>query len=218
MPAKHPSSPIRPVSSAHLPVWLALFVVVALTAMVALGRSTPRPAARQPKRPPAHVVTIRKRAGPPVVATDALDPHGRPVTVACNTCHTTKPPNPELRLGQKLALFHQKVTGKHGDLACASCHNPGDGYSSLRLANGRAVPFSEVMQLCAQCHGPQYRDYLRGAHGGMTGYWDLTRGPRVRNNCVDCHAPHAPRYPIVRPARGPGDVPADGSAGRAGHD
>jgi hypothetical protein len=61
------------------------------------------------------------------------------------------------------------------------------------------------MRLCAQCHGPQYRDYQNGAHGGMTGNWDLSKGGRVRNNCIDCHDPHAPRYPTVTPSRGPND-------------
>jgi formate-dependent nitrite reductase cytochrome c552 subunit len=61
------------------------------------------------------------------------------------------------------------------------------------------------MQLCAQCHGPQYRDYRHGAHGGMAGHWDLAKGGRVRNNCIDCHDPHSPKYPTVRPAGGPLD-------------
>ena len=59
------------------------------------------------------------------------------------------------------------------------------------------------MTLCAQCHGPQFRDYQHGAHGGMTGYWDLTKGGRMRNNCIDCHDPHAPKYPTVTPGPRP---------------
>ena len=86
-----------------------------------------------------------------------------------------------------------------------SCHNAAEGYGSLRLADGKSLPYSEVMTLCAQCHGPQYRDYLHGAHGGMTGHWDLTKGGRYRNNCIDCHDSHAPKYPTVMPAAGPND-------------
>jgi formate-dependent nitrite reductase cytochrome c552 subunit len=63
----------------------------------------------------------------------------------------------------------------------------------------------EAMRLCAQCHGPQYRDYKRGSHGGMTGHWDLSRGERTRNNCVDCHDPHAPAYPGTTPVLPPRD-------------
>ena len=52
----------------------------------------------------------------------------------------------------------------------------------------------EALTLCSQCHGPQRRDYDHGAHGGMTGYWDRSRGGRQRNHCVDCHDPHQPAY------------------------
>jgi predicted CXXCH cytochrome family protein len=94
-----------------------------------------------------------------------------------------------------------------------ACHNPADNYATLRLADGTALAFSESMQLCAQCHGPQYRDYQRGSHGGMTGYWDLRRGPRVRNHCQHCHDPHAPQFPKVLPVAEPRDrfPPAQGN-------
>jgi formate-dependent nitrite reductase cytochrome c552 subunit len=143
--------------------------------------------------------------GPPVVNTGSVDAAGRPVTISCGTCHTTNAPNPQARLGTDLTRFHQGLKSAHGNLACVACHNPAEGYGSLRLADGASLPYPEVMQLCAQCHGPQYRDYQHGSHGGMTGHWDLTRGGRLRNNCVDCHDPHAPKYPTVRPADGPRD-------------
>jgi hypothetical protein len=181
---------------------------VAVELRKAVGRS-PQPAAVAPPDVPAgrplHSVEVRKPAGPPVVKTGVTDRQGNPVTIACNTCHASKPPNPDARLGKDLEFFHQGLTGHHGNLTCGSCHNPADGYASLRLADGRSVPYPEVMQLCAQCHGPQYRDYQHGAHGGMAGHWDLTTGGRTRNNCVDCHDPHAPKYPKLQPAQGPRD-------------
>jgi formate-dependent nitrite reductase cytochrome c552 subunit len=152
-----------------------------------------------------HPVVVRTSHGPHGVPVGTFDEKGRPVTIACATCHATKPANVEARLGSPLAQFHQGLVGKHGTLSCTSCHNPADGYASLRLADGKRVSHSEVMTLCAQCHGPQFRDYQHGAHGGMTGHWDLTKGGRVRNNCIDCHDPHAPKYPTVSPARGPND-------------
>jgi formate-dependent nitrite reductase cytochrome c552 subunit len=102
--------------------------------------------------------------------------------------------------------FHQAVTSQfaHGKISCLSCHDPND-YDRLRLADGQAVPYTEVMTLCGQCHGPQTRDYAHGAHGGMNGYWDLSRGPRTRNNCVDCHDPHAPQFPDMQPTFKPRD-------------
>lgn len=158
--------------------------------------------------PPAgerHSVAVRKPVGRPTVPLGVCDEKGNPLSVACATCHATKPANADAKLGTPLSQFHQGLIGKHGSLSCTSCHNPTDGYASLRLADGKGVPYSEVMTLCAQCHGPQARDYQRGAHGGMTGYWDLTAGGRVRNTCIECHDPHAPKYPTVQPARGPHD-------------
>jgi hypothetical protein len=155
-------------------------------------------------------VTIRKPAGPPRVE---LGPHGalgghdltgKPVTVACSTCHAARPPNIASRGSADLDEFHQNLTFAHGQVTCLSCHNPRN-YDTLHLADGSSVEYSEVMTLCAQCHGPKTRDYQHGAHGGMSGYWDLSRGPRTRNSCVDCHAPHAPRFPAMKPTFKPRD-------------
>lgn len=151
-----------------------------------------------------HQVTIHHTAAPGI-PTGTFDEKGRALSVACATCHTTKAASFESKLGTPLTQFHQGLIGRHGNLSCASCHNTDQGYASLRLADGKDVPYTEVRILCAQCHGPQFRDYEHGAHGGMTGHWDLTKGGRVRNTCTDCHAPHAPKYPTVIPARGPND-------------
>ncbi|QDS98792.1 hypothetical protein [Adhaeretor mobilis] len=149
-------------------------------------------------------VTIRKPSGPPRLDLGAVDSQGKPVTVACSTCHTTRPSNLAIRSPTDLKEFHQSMEFAHGNVSCLSCHNPED-YDSLRLADGRRVEFTEVMTLCAQCHGTQTRDYRHGAHGGMNGHWDLSRGPRVRNNCVDCHDPHAPSFPSMNPTFKPRD-------------
>ena len=53
--------------------------------------------------------------------------------------------------------------------------------------------------------GPQRRDYDHGAHGGMQGYWDLRRGPRTRNHCVECHDVHSPAFGAFRPMPAPRD-------------
>ena len=65
----------------------------------------------------------------------------------------------------------------------------------LRLADGSMVEYSEVLTLCSQCHSKQADSFAHGAHGGMNGFWDLTRGTQMKNNCIDCHDPHAPKYP-----------------------
>lgn len=137
-----------------------------------------------------------------VVDTPVPDANGTPVGVACVTCHGPDPASAwAARPG---APFHTGVELRHGDVTCASCHDAEDR-GLLRLADGRTVELADVMTLCAQCHGPQTRDWRRGSHGGMTGYWDLRRGPRDRNNCVDCHAPHTPAYERALPVFPPAD-------------
>ncbi len=183
--------------------WLIPFAVLA--AGCARQSATPSQEAPSPEPTDRHPVVIRTPAGPMGVPTGTFDEKGRPVSIGCATCHATKPADAQAKLGTPLEKFHQGLVGQHGSLSCTSCHNPADGYATFRLADGKSVPHAEVMTLCAQCHGPQYRDYQNGAHGGMTGYWDLTKGGRVRNNCVHCHDPHAPKYPTVQPVHKPND-------------
>jgi formate-dependent nitrite reductase cytochrome c552 subunit len=149
-------------------------------------------------------VTIHHPDGPPRVATGETDPRGQPVTVSCVSCHSNLPPKPLTDSGEALSEFHQGLEFRHGQLTCLSCHHA-DDYNRLRFADGRPLEFSRVQALCAQCHAPQARDYERGAHGGMQGYWDLTRGPRTRKNCIDCHDPHAPAFPRMIPSFRPLD-------------
>ena len=156
-------------------------------------------------------VYISRPSRAPRVETSVVDSLGRPVTVSCSSCHATREPNYDNNRSSQLEVFHQNLTFKHGQLSCLSCHNP-DNYDQLRRADGRALQYPQVMALCGQCHGPQARDYARGSHGGMTGYWDRSKGPRNRNNCVDCHDAHAPAYPKVRPVFPPKDRFAPASA------
>lgn len=149
-------------------------------------------------------VVARKPTGPPRVFTGLKDVHGNPVTVACSTCHSTRPPNHANKTLSDLNEFHGSLSIHHGSLSCLSCHNSND-YDSLKLADGSRVEFTDVMTLCAQCHGPQMRDFEHGVHGGMNGYWDLNQGPQTRNNCVDCHQPHVPRFPKMLPDFKPRD-------------
>jgi len=214
-----PTSPTGETRPRLLWRWLGgigLVIAVGLLAAgwVALGgnrgheTTEPTPPATQPASPPlaaSGFTTIRKPTGAPAIKSGIRDEKGREVVIACAVCHTTKPANLDAKLGTPLTAFHQGLIGKHGSLSCVSCHNPAEGYGSLRLADGKLVPYTEVMTLCAQCHGPQFRDYQHGAHGGMNGFWDLNKGGRVRNNCVDCHDAHAPKYPTVAPAPGPND-------------
>jgi hypothetical protein len=125
--------------------------------------------------------------------------------VECVTCHGAGLHGATLAAeGTEGEPVHGDVKLAHGALTCESCHSPGDR-ATLRLANGDKLAFADAMTLCAQCHGVQTRDWRRGSHGGMNGYWDLRRGERVRNHCVDCHDPHAPAYKPVRAVFPPRD-------------
>jgi hypothetical protein len=195
-------------------------------------RTAPRPAGPvvvQPVGPattafpgPGEVVYRRPGGHPSVTA--QVD--GKPVQIACMTCHTTRTPNPANARSEDLDLFHQGLQVAHGAslrpggegfahgqpvatsegtaFSCLTCHDATD-YGRLHLANGTPVPFTEAMTLCAQCHGPQLRDYQHGAHGGMNGFWDLSAGGRIRNTCTSCHDPHAPRFQRMTPMPPPRD-------------
>ena len=184
-----------------LATWLIYQSFVDPTAGVIVAETQHKPNDAQKSM---HPVYIRKPNAPPTIATDEVDFHGNPVSLPCSTCHTDKPPNPATQSAEELDQFHKGLEYRHGNLTCLSCHNPSN-YNELRKADGTALKFQEVMQLCAQCHGTQARDYHNGSHGGMAGFWDLRKGARVRNNCIDCHDPHAPAYSAVMPVFPPRD-------------
>jgi hypothetical protein len=124
--------------------------------------------------------------------------------VGCDSCHSLGPVRRLPEAMQELTAFHQGLQLQHGELRCAACHAEGQS-PRLHLADGRSLERANAIELCRQCHGPQFRDYQHGAHGGMAGYWDLKQGPRTRNHCVDCHDPHSPAVGQVWPADGPKD-------------
>ena len=151
-------------------------------------------------------VIVQHPPGLGMVDTDQVDVNGAVVGVSCATCHGRAARESLAERAGAPADFHRGITLEHGGgrLLCASCHDPEDR-TKLRLADGRRLRMDQVMELCAQCHGSQHRDFQHGAHGGSRGYWDLTKGPRFRNSCVACHAAHDPVYPPVRPAPAPND-------------
>jgi hypothetical protein len=178
---------------------------------LALAGCAPSPTRVSPA-PPAdaslYPVTVHTPSSLRAIEGTTRDLAGRPTEVACATCHATFDPAPQLPDGPaNLGGPHAGMIFRHGANECRSCHDPA-GYDHLRLATGESVPMTDAMRLCAQCHGPQARDYAHGAHGGMSGHWDLRRGPRVRNHCADCHDPHAPKFPMFRPAPAPLDAPS----------
>jgi hypothetical protein len=173
--------------------------------VVVLGCRADQPQALRP--PPGArtgTVTIHTPAKLEGLATGATDALGRSLRVACATCHALLRSETLPSSTADLREFHRGLQFRHGDVSCASCHVLGD-QRSLHRADGTLIAMRDAMQLCRQCHGPQARDYDHGAHGGMTGHWDLSVGGRVRNNCVDCHDPHVPSFQPTRPVLLPRD-------------
>lgn len=198
-----------------------------VVAQVARVKPTALGAGAAPEQKPAasavgshHPVIIRKPSGPPRIELAGMDPQGRTGSVACSTCHTVRKPNLDNVSAATLDEFHQGMTFDHGKIACYACHNPGDS-NALHLADGKSVAYENVMTLCSQCHSKQAESFAHGAHGGMNGHWDLTRGPQMKNNCIDCHDPHSPTYPKMVVGFKPIDrfnAPLDDHEGAESHD
>lgn len=180
-----------------------VFAFALALAFVACGGSPP-PA--PPVAPRAG--TGAERVRPPPTAglldTDVRDHDGRPRGIACATCHGTTVVAGVAQGVEAGRAVHAGIRFAHGALDCRACHDKTEP-GRLHLADGTLLGFGDAMRLCSQCHGQQRRDYDHGAHGGMNGSWDLARGGRTRNHCLDCHAAHAPKYPQVQPAPPPRD-------------
>lgn len=156
---------------------------------------------------PFHQIQVQTPPGVGTLRTGLKDIHDNPTGIACATCHQDRQAEtgkPLIERAEDLSEFHTDIEFEHGSLSCSSCHHPEDR-DQLRLSDGQKVAFADVIELCAQCHSTQYRSYKHGAHGGMTGHWDLSQGGQVRNNCVACHSPHAPAFPTLMPAPPPRD-------------
>ena len=148
-----------------------------------------------------HPTTVHAPLTMGVVDTPVEDANGTPVGVACVTCHSADAGT--AWAAREGGPFHTGVSLEHGALSCDSCHDA--ERTGLKLADGKKREFADAMDLCAQCHGAKADAYAHGAHGGGSGHWDSRRGPKLKNHCIDCHAPHAPAYARVSPVFPPAD-------------
>ena len=127
----------------------------------------------------------------------------------CYVCHEKNKP-PVLRYDAKQNLIippeHSDIVMGHGEHGrnnnCFNCHNE-TNLEQLQTRDGRVVKFQDSPQLCGSCHGPTFEDWEAGAHGRISGYWDRKLGPFKRQDCVNCHNPHSPKFPGRKPAPGP---------------
>jgi hypothetical protein len=127
-----------------------------------------------------------------------LDVGGAPLS--CNQCHALFESGERQRLpiGQ-----HQDVVLDHGrNDNCLSCHDQADR-ELLRSSSGRIVAFEDAQLLCADCHGPTFRDWELGIHGRTMGSWDSARPEQRRLECIECHDPHAPAFDPLPTFPGP---------------
>ncbi len=114
----------------------------------------------------------------------------------CAECHKLFPARDETP--EKL-LKHAHIVLDHGiNDRCRNCHDTKDR-DRLLLHSGESIPYKRVIELCAKCHGPTYRDWQLGMHGRTNGFWDATRGEMRRLDCTECHDPHNPRVPAMDP-------------------
>jgi hypothetical protein len=182
------------------PAWS--FAVVLASCSVEPPRAADLDAARAPATAlhTEQVAVPSVLRGLPMFADDA----GVMTVTPCTTCHGAIDATPLPLTAEGIGGPHAGLTVRHGTLRCAACHEQGQR-DRLHLADGRSISMIDAMELCAQCHGPQKRDFDHGAHGGMRGYWDRRAGPRTRNHCVSCHDPHAPRFGAFAPVEGPRD-------------
>ena len=129
--------------------------------------------------------------------------------MACYSCHDEKKPvvvhldtNGTVILPEE----HRDLVLKHGrgnrNDHCFNCHDQ-KNLELLRSRDGTALKLTESSRLCGSCHGPTYRDWETGIHGRASGFWDRKRGKVVRQDCTDCHDPHAPAFPSMKPGPGP---------------
>jgi hypothetical protein len=192
----------------------ATLALVLMSAGIACTRD--EPFAPQPA-PSAKIgaVVIHEPAKLTSIETQKTDNAGRQLRVACVTCHSLREQKPHFpERAENLREFHVGLKVEHGKLACTACHvDRAGGVAKLHLADGTELATADTMRLCAQCHGPKFSQYEHGAHGGMNGYWDLSRGDRLRNHCVDCHDPHFPAFQPSRPVLPPKDRGALQSVG-----
>ncbi len=181
-----------------------------LIVLAACNRDQPDELQPRPSGTQVGIVTIHE--SPKLTSVEVpgkTDGAGRPLRVACVTCHAVRDAGGGGHFPERAAdlrEFHVGLVVDHGKLACTSCHvDRVGGAPKLHLSDGTELATSEAMRLCGQCHGSKLTQYERGAHGGMTGHWDLSRGGRTRNHCVDCHDPHVPPFQPSRPVLPPRD-------------
>jgi hypothetical protein len=121
-------------------------------------------------------------------------------TYNCNECHRVF----ESVEGRKrLIAEHTDINLNHGaNDYCFNCHHRSNR-NAYAAHDGSEIPSTQPARLCGKCHGLVYRDWENGVHGRKSGYWDGTQGNNKQLLCIQCHDPHSPKFPSLKPMPGP---------------
>jgi hypothetical protein len=172
---------------------LALFALAATLGAGLWRFSSPVAPATNVPQWATDIATIRKPSLQPQIDIVGYTYH-------CSTCHRLFPARTPT--GRSLTQ-HRDIVLKHGiNDRCLNCHHPSNR-DAFANDTGGEIPYDQPQLLCAKCHGPVYRDWSHGVHGRTNGYWDRELGPSERKLCTECHDPHVPPFPPMRPAPGP---------------
>lgn len=98
---------------------------------------------------------------------------------------------------------HERITLRHGENRfCLNCHHA-TNRNVFSDYDGSEIAESDVVRLCAKCHGTIHRDWRAGIHGRRNGYWKAAAGARSQLSCIQCHDPHEPKFPSLMPLAAP---------------
>jgi hypothetical protein len=120
---------------------------------------------------------------------------------------------------------HKDIVLSHGNNRfCLNCHHPTNRNAFVDY-DGSEIAQTDVVELCAKCHGPTYRDWQAGVHGRQNGHWNQAMGQTTKLRCIQCHDPHQPTFqsmkplpPLRYPARAAGGSARVHPAPGGGHD
>jgi len=120
----------------------------------------------------------------------------------CSECHEkdlkSKPKKSHLPFGA-----HKDMFFTHGlNLRCMNCHHA-DYPDTFTGHDGSVIPKDKPVLLCRKCHGVTYRDWKVGIHGRINSFCNAELGPSTNLACNQCHNPHHPKFPALKPMAPP---------------
>ncbi len=180
----------------------------------------PRPPAQQP---PVGLPTDTHLDKTPPRATKGLDLVKAGWAYNCMECHKLFPARWHYGGEDRPLNEHKDVVLDHGNNRfCLNCHHQTNRNAFVDY-DGSEIVQTDVVKLCAKCHGTIYRDWEAGVHGRQNGFWKADLGDKTRLRCIQCHDPHSPKFksmpplpPLKYPARA-ANPPSEGKTETAAH-